>query len=300
MATILIAGGTGLIGTRLQQILSSYYTVKVLSRNKSICNNSTLFYWNPNNLEISSLAFENVTCVINLSGENISNKRWSHFQKEKIQKSRILSTQTLAQGIQKYGTSVTTYISSSAIGYYGCKSNKEMFEENNVPGNDFLAETCKIWEEEAMRIENLGAKTIIIRTGIVISKHGGMLHKILKLLPFRMIPVFGKGTNIIPWIHIDDMCAIYKFAIDNTSLQGIYNAVSNNCSQLEFMQTIQHVYKKKNIIFRIPTLLMKSILGEMATILITGNAISNSKIIEAGFSFIYTNTIKALEKEICN
>jgi hypothetical protein len=96
------------------------------------------------------------------------------------------------------------------------------------------------------------------------------------------------------------MCAIYKFAIDNTSLQGIYNAVSNNCSQLEFMQTIQHVYKKKNIIFRIPTLLMKSILGEMATILITGNAISNSKIIEAGFSFIYTNTIKALEKEICN
>lgn len=298
MAHILIAGATGLIGTHIQQMLAPYHTIAILTRNKKICNNTNIFYWNPKTLEVTPQAFAKVDCVINLSGENIGNKRWSNSQKETIQQSRIMASRTLAHGIAKYGTMVTTLISASAIGYYGSQESKHAYTEHDSAGTNFMAQTCTIWENEAKRITKLGIRNIIIRTGVVITKQGGMLQKITQSLPFRVIPIFGSGTNNIAWIHIHDLSSIFKYCIENSHIDGVYNAVANNCSQKEFMKAVQKAYGKQTLLLPIPAKVIQALLGEMSEILLTGNTIANNKLIETGFTFSNTDIIQTLTIEL--
>lgn len=297
METILIAGATGLIGSELHKLLSAHHTVRVLTRKKIVCDNSTYFYWNPETGEISPEAFSHVNTVINLSGENIGAQRWTKSYKYRIQQSRLQSTRTLAHAIAKYGNTVTTYISSSAVGYYGNKANSHLYTENDQPGTDFMAETCRLWELEVVRIAKLNIKTIIIRTGVVLTNKGGMLKKISASLPFRILPLFGHGTNYIPWIHSSDLCSFIAFCITNTSITGIYNAVANNCTQREFMHTIQQAYSKRTFILPIPASVISLFLGEMATIVLSGNQIANNKLRETGFVCTNTQLLATLKKE---
>ncbi len=300
MATILIAGATGLIGKELQKTLGEYNTIRVLTRNKKLCSHTNIFYWNPTTMEISADAFASVDCIINLSGENIGNKRWTAKQKKRIQDSRIASTRTLVWGIETYGTSVTTCIWGSAVGFYGNHTTNSCFTEEHPPGADFMARTCELWEAEAKRISNKNIRNIIIRTGVVLTNKGGMFTKITSTLPFRALPLFGSGTNNIPWIHIDDLCSIITYVLHQHHIQGTFNAVANNNSQLEFIKTIQHAYSKYTVIIPIPAVIVQILLGEMATIVLTGNTISNSKLIDSGFTFSHNNLLTTLTQELNN
>ena len=296
MKTVLIAGASGLIGKSLVSLLSTQYSINILSRNKSNFKSPNIFYWNPENHEIDSNAFTDVFCVINLSGENIAAKRWSKQQKEKIITSRTLSTQTLIEGIEKFGSSVTTYISSSAVGYYGSSKSNEIYNEDNVCGNDFLAKTCVEWESEVMRIKNKNIRKVIIRTGVVLSNKGGVFQKTIQTIPFHFLPIFGSGNQIFPWIHIDDICAIYEFAISNQQISGAYNAVSpNSISNKEFIFSIQSKINKKVFVMKIPTLLLQLVFGEMSILLTSGNTISTNKLIESGYKYKFSSINKAIE-----
>ena len=295
MATILIAGATGTIGKALISKLKSNHRIHILTRNKSLISLPNYFYWNPEKHEIDLEAFKDVNHVINLSGENIGKKRWTKIQKQKITQSRIDSTQTLVSAINTNNIEISSFINASAVGYYGTASSDYICNEDSPFGTDFLAQTSVKWEDEALRINNKNIRRIIIRTGIVLDKSSGVILELQKSLSYKILPIFGNGNQYMPWIHIDDLCNMYKYCIDNNSISGIYNAVaSEHCTNKSFIQTIKKVSPTFAFIFKIPSWFLHIIFGEMASILVSGNKVSNKKIVDSGFTFTFDTLQKAI------
>ena len=289
MKNILIAGGSGLIGNELVKKLNekNFETI-ILSRNKLKVDNKTIFYWNPDKDEIDINAFENVDTIINLTGENISTKRWTNSQKLIIEKSRTESTNLLFETVKSNNSQVKTYISASAIGFYGTYNSDKIFTENDVCGTDFLASVCEKWENAAKQFSEIVERTIIFRTGVVFSKKAGAFPKLIESLKFRTIAILGNGKQQVPFIHIDDLVEMYVFAIENNQMNGIYNAVSpSQKTNLEIMTEIQKQTNFWTFKIFIPSIFMKIILGEMASILLYGSKVSSEKIQKSGFQFKY-------------
>ena len=289
MKNILIAGGSGLIGNELVKKLNekNFETI-ILSRNKLKVDNKTIFYWNPDKDEIDINAFENVDTIINLTGENISTKRWTNSQKLIIEKSRTESTNLLFETVKSNNSQVKTYISASAIGFYGTYNSDKIFTENDVCGTDFLASVCEKWENAAKQFSEIVERTIIFRTGVVFSKKAGAFPKLIESLKFRTIAILGNGKQQVPFIHIDDLVEMYVFAIENNQMNGIYNAVSpSQKTNLEIMTEIQKQTNFWTFKIFIPSIFMKIIFGEMASILLYGSKVSSEKIQKSGFQFKY-------------
>ncbi|MFT4801006.1 MAG: hypothetical protein ACI93N_000771, partial [Flavobacteriaceae bacterium] len=192
---ILLVGGTGLIGTFLKnKLIKEGYTVHILSRRKS--EDSQTFLWNSNEEYIDLNAFEGVSGIINLTGANIAESRWTKKRKEILYDSRILSTRLLFETIKKNKIELDFFINSSGIGYYGTKKSAQIFKENDLSGSDFLAKLCFDWEKEALRFNELNIRTVIIRTGIVLTKYEGALEKMKLPIKFGILPIFGNGKHI--------------------------------------------------------------------------------------------------------
>ena len=295
MAKILIAGATGTIGKALISMLKKENTINILTRNSSLISQPNCFYWNPEKKEIDLRAFEGVNHVINLSGENIGKKRWTKIQKQKITQSRIDSTQTLVSAINTHNIEISSFINASAVGYYGISTTNYICNEDSPFGTDFLAQTCVKWEDEALRINNKKIRVNIIRTGVVLDKSSGVIFELQKSLSFKILPIFGNGNQYMPWIHIDDLCKMYEYCINSNSISGIYNAVgSEHCTNKTFIQTFKKVSPTFAFIFKIPRLFLNIIFGEMSSILVTGNKVSNKKIVDSGFTFTFDTLQKAI------
>lgn len=295
MATILIAGATGTIGKALISKLKSIHRIHILTRNKPLISQQNCFYWNPEKHEIDLDAFKGVNHVINLSGENIGKKRWTKIQKQKITQSRIDSTQTLVSAINTHNIEISSFINASAVGYYGTATTDYICNEDSPFGTDFLAQTCVKWEDESLRINNKNIRKIIIRTGIVLDKSSGVILELQKSLLFKLLPIFGNGNQYMPWIHIDDLCNMFEYCIDTNSISGIYNAVgSEHFTNKSFIQTIKKASPTFAFTFTIPSWFLHIIFGEMSSILVSGNKVSNKKIVESGFTFNFNTLQKAI------
>jgi uncharacterized protein (TIGR01777 family) len=291
---ILLVGGTGLIGAFLKNKLTELgYSVPILSRRKS--DDSQTFLWNNNQDYIDLNAFKGVSGIINLTGANIAEGRWTRKRKEILYNSRILSTRLLFETIKKNKIALDFFINSSAIGYYGAKKSAKIFNENDVSGTDFLAKLCLDWEKEALRFNELNIRTIIIRTGIVLTKHDGALEKIKLPIKFGILPIFGNGKQLFSWIHIDDLIAIFINSITNKSYIGPYNAVAPiNNTYLEFNTKIAEVLQKKVISIKTPTFILRLVFGEFAETLTRGNQIAVEKLTNEGFNFKFKDLDSAL------
>ena len=295
--TILITGGTGLIGGRLSEILiSNGFLVKLLSRfPEKYPNNANVFKWDINKGIIDIKAFENVSVIIHLAGENIGSKRWTKKRKEKILISRLKSLNLLLQTIVNFNISIDTFIYSSAIGYYGTYTTEKIFKEEDIHGDDFLADVCYNCEKTALEFQNKNIRTVLIRTGIVLSNKGGALKKMVKPTKLGINAPLGLGTQYMPWIHIDDLCQIYINAIENNLFIGAYNAVSPNiCTNFDFSKTLSEILKKPFFLPNIPSICLKIIFGEMSSVLLYGSRISSEKLINTGFNFQYSKLYDAL------
>jgi uncharacterized protein (TIGR01777 family) len=290
---ILLVGGTGLIGAFLKNKLTELgYSVPILSRRKS--DDSQTFLWNNNQDYIDLNAFKGVSGIINLTGANIAEGRWTRKRKEILYNSRILSTRLLFETIKKNKIALDFFINSSAIGYYGAKKSAKIFNENDVSGTDFLAKLCLDWEKEALRFNELNIRTIIIRTGIVLTKHDGALEKIKLPIKFGILPIFGNGKQLFSWIHIDDLIAIFINSITNSYI-GPYNAVAPiNNTYLEFNTKIAEVLQKKVIPIKTPTFILRLVFGEFAETLTRGNQIAVEKLTNEGFNFKFKDLDSAL------
>ena len=295
MTSILITGGTGLIGKHLCNVLRSKgYNILILSRNKT--NNPNTYYWNISENYIDPKAIQKADYVIHLAGAGIADKRWTKKIKKELIDSRVKSANLLFSKIKTLNPNLKGFFSASGIGYYGAITSEKIFKETDVSGNDFLATVCKVWEEASNQFNSLNIRTVILRTGVVFSKKGGAFEKMSQPIKLGFGSPIGTGNQYIPWIHIDDLCNMYVEAIENNELNGIYNAVAPDYVTNEFLtKSIATILDKKAWLPNVPSFMLKLIFGEMAVILLEGSRVSAEKIKSTGFKFKYPFLLEALK-----
>ena len=295
MQNVLITGGSGLIGKRLTEILlQKDYSVAWLTRSAGNVrnNNVRLFAWNIEENTIDEESIRWADAIIHLAGAGIADKRWTAARKKEIIGSRVQSAELLYRSLEKIPHHVRTFISSSAIGYYGNR-NDEVLHEESGPGKDFLSEACIAWEDAVMKIPQ-GIRRVIFRTGIVLAKEAGAYHEMTKTARFGILPVMGNGKQIYSWIHSEDICQLYLHALENNALNGIYNAVATDpVSQKAMMREIAKY--KTALRMPVPAFLLRLLLGEMASTVLISQHVSNEKIRMAGYKFTFVEIKDAVQ-----
>lgn len=297
-STVLITGGTGLVGSALLALLhGAGYRLRVLSRSGRSVANARSFRWDINKGSIEEGAIEGVDHIIHLAGENIGSGRWTKARRKKIIDSRVLSAQLLFDSVEKRNPDLKSFTSASATGYYGALTTDKVFSEDDSPGGDFLARVCLEWEKAAGLFRSGGYRTSIVRTGIVLSKKGGMLRRVLPLVNMRFLPLFGNGKHYLPWIHIDDLCSVYLKILSEKDMDGVFNAVApEHVSYRDFISSLSSAKNKKILMPPTPEFMWKVLFGKQSSMLLEGSRVSAEKIIDAGYSFSYPTMGKALSE----
>jgi len=299
METILITGGTGMIGTALSKLLiAKGYKVILLSRsanvNKPSKNNSggSLAHWNPVEQEVDRSAIEQADYIINLAGAGVADKRWTKKRKKEISDSRVQSGNMIVKALTEIPNKVKLVVNASAIGWYGedpVIPNPAPFTEEMPSDTGFLGYTCKLWEQSIRPVTQLGKRLVIFRTAIVLSNAGGAFREFCNPLRFGIATVLGSGKQIVSWIHIDDLCKMYLYAIQEEKLQGVYNAAAPN--PISNKELILEIARKKNknffISIPVPSFVLKMMLGEMSIEVLKSTTVSTQKIEHTGFKFNY-------------
>lgn len=291
---ILISGGTGLVGKRLSKmLLNKGHDVKILSRKKS--NAQNFVRWDIDQNYIDPKALEGIDAIIHLAGEGIADKLWTAKRKIEIIESRVKSTKLLYNALSNSTShNVKTFISSSAIGYYSERGD-ELLKEHDAAAKDFLGTTCLAWENEVDRIGNLGIRTVKLRTGIVLSLEGGALKQMITPFKFNIGSALGNGQQWMSWIHINDLCEMYLYALENSNLEGAYNAAAPEpVRNTEFSKTLAKVLQKAYWAPNVPAFVLKLIFGEMSSVVLGSTRVSADKILNTGFKFNFNNLEKAL------
>ncbi len=296
MATILISGGTGLVGKQLcKKLKDKGYSVAILSRSSRKDSDILTYTWNIDKREIDKEAIETADYIIHFAGANIGDKRWTAKRKKLIIDSRVKSGQLIFEKLKGNKNQLKAFISASAIGYYGTITTDKIFSETDLPANDFLGEASQLWEQSADSFEKLGIRTVKIRTGVVLTKQGGALAKMLTPVKLGIGSAIGSGLQYLPWIHIDDLCSIYIKAIEDSNMNGAYNAVApDHKTNRDFTEALARVLKKPFWFPNVPAFAMKLMFGKMAEMLLKGSRVSSDKIRTAGYGFLFPDLKSAL------
>lgn len=292
---IFITGGTGLVGSNLIKTLQSQgHEISVLTRNipKALKKLGREVNY------ISSLdalrSLDGYQAVVNLAGEPIIGKRWTKKQKERLCNSRWSLTCRLTELIKLSEVPPSVFVSGSAVGYYGAQGDGVLTETSD-PRENFTFELCKKWEALAIAAHSSKTRVCILRTGIVLSNKGGMLSKLL--LPFRLGlgSVMGNGNQYLSWIHFNDMIDGIVYLLGNEETNGVFNfAAPNPVTNKRFSNTFSSVLHRPRI-FRIPRFALKMAMGESATMVIDGQRVIPSRLIDADYRFSYENIDDALK-----
>lgn len=296
MPTVLIGGGSGLVGSHLSQMLSDKgYTVWHLSRSPGADDRYRTFAWDTQQDYIDQAAVDGADFVINLAGAGIADKRWTEQRKQLIIDSRVQTTQLLHRAIKQSPTPPTTYISASAAGYYGDRG-EEVLTETDPPGTGFLSRSCIAWEKAASQVSGPNLRNVIIRIGIVLSTEGGALPKMTMPVNFFAGVYFGNGRQWMPWIHIDDLCRIFIYAVEEEKMTGIYNGVGPNPARNhDLVEAVAEVKDKPVLMLPAPAFALKLAMGEMSHVVLDSTRAASDKLAGAGFSFQYPQLQAALK-----
>lgn len=294
MKTILITGGTGLIGQALTQLLQKEgFAVTYLSRKRSNGKPKS-FYWNVATQEIDDDAITGADYIIHLAGANVAGHRWTKKYKQEIRESREQGAALIYSALERNPNKVQAVISASAIGYYGERGD-EWLDENKAPGKDFLGTTCLQWESSVQKISTLNKRVVLLRTGIVLSNEGGALPPLVRPLYFGIAPIFGNGHQYYPWIHIDDVCRIYLHAVLNESMSGAYNTTAPEPEQyIDLMNQLASTLGKWKVNVPVPMPVLQLALGDFVKTLSMSTRCSAEKILATGFEFRYPQLKSAL------
>lgn len=296
MKTVLITGGTGLIGSRLSDLLTEKgYKVIHLSRRRKLSAKYPAYQWNIEKGEIDESALQQADYIITLAGAGIADKRWTSKRKKLIIDSRVNGIELIAKKLKAHDIRPKAIIGASAIGFYG-DSGQELMTETSQSGNDFLAESVRAWEKAYESLKPLTPRLPVIRVGIVLSTKGGALEKMLPTYAVGVGTYFGDGSQIYSWIHIDDICQMFIHALENESMDSFYNGVSPNpASNKKLAIDIGKAMNKATLPLPAPAFAMKMALGEMSAVVLSSSNVSAKKISETGFQFEYPELIPALK-----
>jgi uncharacterized protein len=294
--SILVTGASGLIGRRLMELLlQKGHQVSHLGRDKK---NGTRpsFTWDVRKRKVDEDALKAVDTIINLAGAGIAEKRWTHERKKELLESRTESVKLIYETLGKVNHNVKAFISASAIGYYGVENDEKVFVETDKPGNDFLAEVTRQWEAEADKLSTLGIRIVKFRIGIVLSAKGGALKEMARPVKMFVGAPLGTGQQYLSWIHIDDLCNMFIRAVEDSSFIGPYNAVAPSpVTNEDLTREIAKVLGRPMIIPKVPSFMLRTLLGEMADMVLKGNKVSSNRIEESGFTYRFRDLREALE-----
>ena len=290
---VLITGANGMLARSLAKSLGSKYTVRFLTREVTRHNE---FKWDIGLKYIDPEALKGVNHIIHLAGSSVAEKRWTLNRKREIYSSRVDSATLILDELQKNNQTIDSFISASAIGYYGSKTTNDILTEESENGGDYLGEVCKDWESVAhsFKSNNVAHKTSILRLGIVLENNAGVLKKMTPPVMWGLGAGIGTGKQWVPWIHIHDLCEMMEFLLES-DVEGTYNAVApEHVTNQSFTRELATVLKRKILLPNIPPLFFKLVFGEMAVVLLTGSRVSSDKIMSRGYDFKYANLHAAL------
>jgi uncharacterized protein (TIGR01777 family) len=301
MPTILITGGTGLIGTALTKaLLQKGYQVIILTRDanpKQPGEGIRYASWDVKKQQMDIKALQQADHIVHLAGAGVVEKSWTEKYKKEIVESRTESSRLIIDTLKNNINSVKSVISASAIGWYGPDKEPVVpFSESHPADGHFLGETCRLWEESIEPVVALGKRLVKLRTGIVLSNEGGALSEFKKPIRFGIAAILADGKQIVSWIHIDDLCRLFVYAIENEDLQGSYNAVAPQpVSNKTLTLTLAKVMRGKFFIpFHVPAFVLQIMLGQRSIEVLKSTTVSCMKIMDTGFVFDFSTIDIAL------
>jgi uncharacterized protein (TIGR01777 family) len=292
---ILITGATGLIGKQLiPHLLGNGHRISVLSRRETTIPGASVYLWDVRKQTIDIAAFDGIDTIIHLAGEGIADKKWTPQRKAQIVNSRVKSAQLLYKAIWENKLPVTTFISASAVGYYGDRRDEFLWEDSE-PGKGFLPECCLLWEAAADEGLAMGIRVVKIRIGLILSKKGGALAAMAKPIKLLAGAPLGSGKQWMPWIHIDDIVGIFTKAVEDETMHGPYNSAAPypSSNKLVVKRIAWHINRPVWPI-NVPKFVLKTILGERSILVLMSTNTAADKIVKAGYVFKYTDVDKAL------
>lgn len=307
MPTVLITGGTGLIGKNLtSHLISKGYDVIILTRkfpaNKKIPG-ITYALWNIKDQQIDEDAIAKADYIIHLAGAGVMDKRWTAHYKKEIAESRIQSSQLIIKSLQQIANNVKAVVSASAIGWYGedphqSKTAWNGFKETDAADNSFLGTICKQWEEGIEPVQIIGKRLVKLRLGIVLSNDGGAFAEFKKPLKYGIAAILGNGSQTLSWIHVDDVCRLFIYAMESKNLSGSFNAAAPEhvTNKHLMIKTADIMRKSFYIPVYVPGIFLKLFLGKKSVEILKSATVSNEKIKQAGFTFLYPSIDAALDE----
>ena len=293
MQTVLITGGTGLVGTALtKELIAKGYAVIILTRKARPAEGKVSYaLWDPEKGLMDEMAINKSDFIINLAGANVAGERWTEKRKEEILSSRVKSGQLLVKALNQIPNKVQAVISASAVGWYGPDPqipNPKPFTESDPPDNSFLGTTCQQWEASISPVTDMDKRLVIYRIGIVLTNNGGAYAEFKKPLKLGVASVLGSGKQVVSWIHIDDLIALFIRGIENSSINGIYNAVAPNpVSNAQLIISMAAAKGGFHITASAPTAILKVMLGEMSVEVLKSTTASCKKLEATGYDFIF-------------
>jgi uncharacterized protein len=306
---VLITGGSGLVGTRLTELLlQKGFTVSHLGRKKVVRVDAKLtdrvggkpiktYLWDIKKGIIDEKSLLEADYIIHLAGAGIADENWSEARKKEIIDSRVKSIQLISNTLKTISHKIKGFVSSSGIGFYGADTGDEYMCEQHTAGTDFIADCCIQWEGGADEIEALGIRTVKLRTGLVLSEKGGALPRLTQPVRWGVGAALGTGKQWQSWIHLDDLCELYIKALKDEKMQGTYNAVAPNpVTNYDLTKISAQVLKRPFWMPNVPAFALKLVFGEMASIVLGGNYVLNQRIkLETDFKYRFVEVRGALE-----
>ena len=295
-STVLITGGSGLVGSRLTTMLQEQgFRVTHLSRRAGTKGDVTAYRWDVAKGEIDVEAVRTADYIIHLAGAGIADKRWTAARRQEIMDSRAQSTALLARALREESHHVKSVVSASAIGYYGSRGSEWLSEEAK-PGNGFMEQVCVAWEASAAPIAALGIPVTTMRIGLVLSPKGGALPKVVLPMRFGLGAWFGAGQQYYSWIHIDDLCRMLQWGMEQNKSE-VYNAVGPDpVTNQEFTRTVRKALGLPALLLPAPVFMLRLMLGQMADVVLYSARVSSRKIESMGFRFTYSSLDQAVRQ----
>ena len=295
---VLITGGTGLIGTRLAEMLiDSGYEVALLSREPAKSHFRS-FRWDPRAGTIDEAAVPYADYIVSLAGASVADGKWTDERKREIMTSRLGGLALLSRELAKPDHHVQAVISASAVGIYGDAGDKLVTEATppTLPTHDFLVDVSNQWELAAAPIAALGIRTVIPRIGVVLSTEGGALPQIARPVKLGAGAALGSGRQYMSWIHLDDLCRLFIAMLEDPTWHGTYNAVAPYpATNQAFTEVLAEVLHRPLILPKVPAFGLKLAMGEMSEIVLASQNVSAQKVLAQGFTYEYPELRGALK-----
>jgi len=296
MTTILITGGSGLVGSHLTKLLlGEGFAVRHLSRSAKPDAAVPTFEWDIDKGKVDPRAMENVDHIIHLSGAGIADERWTEKRMQVLYSSRVDAAVLLHREMERNRDWPKSFISAGGINYYGTHTSDRIFTEEDPPASDTLGKLCQAWEGAACEWA-AQCRVVILRTSVVLTREGGALSKLVSPARWGLASPLGHGRQWMPWVHIDDLARAYLHAVQHTDMKGPYNiAAPEDVRNREMMREVAHALNRPFLFPAVPRFVLHAMLGELSSMVLEGSRVSNAKLVASGFEFRHPELRPALE-----